>query len=81
MQFQVFFGGAPLASKAVFADNRDGDTVSTRKMVSDKDGKVEVKVDGKGIWLIRLVYMQRCSKSCGDADWESFWGALTFGVK
>ena len=81
MQFQVFFGGALLASKAVFADNRDGDTVSTRKMVSDKDGKVEVKVDGKGIWLIRLVYMQRCSKSCGDADWESVWGALTFGVK
>jgi uncharacterized GH25 family protein len=81
IQFQVFFGGAPIGSKTVFADNRDGEAISTQKLVSDKDGKVTVKIDRKGIWLIRLVHMQRCSRACGEADWESFWGALSFGVK
>ncbi|MBX7053571.1 MAG: DUF4198 domain-containing protein [Pyrinomonadaceae bacterium] len=81
IQFQIFFGGATLGSKTVFADNRDGDVVTTRKFISDKDGRIAVKLDRKGIWLIRLVHMQRCLKACGDADWESFWGALSFGVK
>lgn len=81
MQFQVYFNGAPLASKTVFADNRDGDATSTMKLITDKDGKVSVKLDRKGIWLIRLVFMQRCLRACGDADWESFWGSLSFGLK
>lgn len=80
-KLQIYFGGIPLAEKAVFADNRDGEEYSTKKLTTDKDGKITVKLDRKGLWLIRLVYMQRCTKNCNEADWESFWGALSFGVR
>ena len=81
LRFQVYFDGVPLADKTIFADNRDGDVFSTQKLKTDKNGKIIVKLDRKGLWLIRLVYMQRCTKNCNEADWESFWAALSFGLK
>lgn len=81
VRFQVYFSGRTLAGRNVFADNRDGDKYSTQKAETDANGVVTFKIDKTGVWLIRLVHMQRCEKNCGDADWESFWTALTFGVK
>ncbi len=81
LKLRIYFGGFPLTENVVFADNSDGDKYSTQKLTTDKDGKVVVKLDRKGVWLVRLVFMQRCEKNCGEADWESFWGALSFAVK
>lgn len=81
LKLQVLFSGFPLADRAVFADNRDGENYSSQKFTTDKDGRFSVKLTNKGVWLIRLVHMQRCSKNCSDVDWESFWGALSFGLK
>lgn len=78
LTFQVFFDGKPLAGKTAFADNRNGET---QKMTTDREGKITVKIDRKGLWLVRLVVMQRCATSCDEADWESFWGAYSFGMK
>jgi uncharacterized GH25 family protein len=81
LSVQVFFGGKPLADKIIFADNRDGENISKQELKTDANGKAAVKLDRKGVWLIRTVHMRRCIKACEGADWESFWGALTFGVK
>lgn len=81
LKFQIFFDGKPLKDKSVFADNRDGEQISKQKFITDKNGKVSIKLDRKGVWLVRLVFMQRCKVDCGEADWESFWGAFSFGVK
>ena len=75
LRFQVFFDGKPLADRTVFADNR---TAETQKMTTDKNGKVTMKIDKSGLWLVRLVNMRRCAADCGEADWESFWTALSF---
>lgn len=77
LQFQILFDGRPLANRSVYADNRNS---QTQKMTTDRDGKVSVKLDNKGLWLVRLVNMRRCAGDCKDADWESFWAAITFGV-
>jgi uncharacterized GH25 family protein len=77
LKFQVLFDGKPLVGKTVFADNRNS---ATQKMLTDNNGKFTMKIDQNGMWLVRLVYMQRCVADCGEADWESFWGAITFGV-
>ncbi len=79
--FQFWFDSRPLDGYTVFVDNREGDKITTQKLTTDKDGKVAVKLDRRGIWLVRVVYMQRCPRNCGESDWESFWGALTFGVR
>ena len=79
--FQILFDGKPLANKTAFADNRDGETTSRQKLTTDANGKFTVKLDRKGSWLVRLVVMQRCKVDCGGADWESFWGAFSFGLR
>lgn len=81
LSFQINFEGKPLAGRTVFADNRDGESISKVKMVTDANGKIIVKLDRKGTWLIRLVVMKRCKAECNDTDWESFWGAYSFGVR
>lgn len=78
LNFQVAFEGKPLVGKAIFGDSRSG---ATQKMITDHEGKVTLKIDQSGFWLMRLVYMQRCVTSCEGADWDSFWGAFSFGVK
>ena len=79
--FQINFDGKALAGRTVFADNRDGETISKVKMVTDANGRITVKLDRKGVWLVRLVMMQRCESDCSESDWESFWGSLSFGVR
>lgn len=81
LKLQAWFNGRPLALKTIFADNRDGTDIKTQNVASDDQGRFTIKLDRKGLWLIRTVHMQRCEKNCTDADWESFWAALTFGVK
>lgn len=79
--FSILFEGKPLAGRTVFADNRDGEKLSTRRAATDENGRVFFALDQKGVWLIRLVFMQRCARNCEGADWESFWAAFTFGAK
>lgn len=78
LKFQVLFNDKPLAGKTVFADNRNG---ATQEMTTDREGNMTMKIDRNGLWLVRLVFMQRCTTSCNEADWESFWSAFSFGVK
>lgn len=78
LTLQVLFDGKPLADKTVFADNRNS---PTQKFKTDNQGKITVKIDKNGLWLVRLVFMQRCQTDCSEADWESFWSAFSFGVK
>ncbi len=81
LKFQILFGGKPLKDKTVFADNKDGAEISNQKLKTDRKGKISVKLDRQGVWLVRLVFMQRCQTDCAEADWESFWGAFSFGMK
>jgi len=78
LAFQVLFDGKPLVGKTAFADNRNR---PTQKMTTDSEGKITMKIDRSGLWLVRLVVMQRCTKDCNEADWESFWAAYSFGMK
>lgn len=80
LSVQVLFQGKPLKNRTIFADNRDGEVISKQRMTTDAQGNAVVKLDRRGIWLVRLVHMQRCSENCEGADWESYWGALSFGL-
>ena len=78
LAFQVRFEGKPLPRSAVFADTPAG---TTQKLTTDERGQAVMKITGPGLWLIRLVHMQRCKSDCAKADWESFWGAYSFGAR
>lgn len=78
LKFQVRFNGKPVVDRAVFAENRNS---VTQKLITDKDGNIVINLSQNGLWLVRLVVMQRCESNCGEAEWESFWAAFSFGVK
>lgn len=78
IRFSVILNGKPLTGATVFADNRDA---AQQKVVTGVNGVATFKIDKPGMWIVRLVTMRRCAKDCGEADWESLWGALTFGSR
>jgi hypothetical protein len=45
---------------------------------TDAAGRIDVPLQHAGKWRIRTVAMERCSGK--GADWESYWGSLTFEV-
>ncbi|RMG03656.1 MAG: DUF4198 domain-containing protein, partial [Acidobacteria bacterium] len=76
LRFQVLFEGKPLSNKSVFAIHKE---LGRRRYLTNQDGIFQMKLEKPGLWLVHLVLMRRCK--CNDADWESFWGAFSFGVK
>ena len=76
----VLFEGRPLRGAQVAAYTRTGDDTKTQEARTDDHGRVQFVLDRSGLWLIRLVHMQRCD-SDGECDWESFWAAYSFQWK
>jgi uncharacterized GH25 family protein len=77
---RITFEGQPLVGTQVSAYVADAGAVTMQTKKTDHSGLATLLLDRKGAWLIRLVHMRRCA-NCQDADWESFWGALSFGVR
>jgi hypothetical protein len=78
LRFRVRFNRKPLVGKTIFAENRN---TTQQKMITDRDGRIAMRIDRSGVWLVHLVFMRRCTTDCIEADWESFWGTFSFGVR
>jgi uncharacterized GH25 family protein len=78
---RVCFDGSPLKQAVVFAAVRRADgKVSTQRVMTDANGLARIRVTAAGLWVVRLVHMQRAPAGDAGVDWESFWAACTFGV-
>ena len=73
---ELLFHGKPLAGALVVAVPREAPDarVSGR---TGADGRVRLRLDRAGDWLIKAVHMVPAPADSG-ADWESFWASLTF---
>jgi uncharacterized GH25 family protein len=81
IEAQVFFKGEPLFNGGVDVLCKDDNgKVTTQTLKTDKKGKIHFNMDKSGAWMVRITHMIPCADKI-DADWESFWGAYTFGVK
>lgn len=81
LRVRILFEGKPLVGAKVFGYNGSGSDVHEQAGRTAGDGTVAFKLDRSGEWLVRLVHMRRCVADCAEIDWESFWGAYTFGMK
>lgn len=79
LPIRVLFEGKPLAGAQVIADAGDGAEPHRQTSTTDGEGRASFQYDRGGFWLIRLVHMRRAAPG-SEADWESFWGAYTFGL-
>jgi Domain of unknown function (DUF4198) len=75
---RLLYQGKPLPGALVvaFTKDRPAAKVSAR---SDAQGRVALKLDRPGVWLVKAVHMIPAARDSG-ADWESFWASLTFEV-
>lgn len=78
LRVRLLYEGKPFAGALIAAlqKGRPEARVSAR---SDKEGRVRLRLDRPGFWLVKAVHMVPAPKETG-ADWESFWASLTFEV-
>ena len=77
---RLLYEGKPLAGALVMALQRDRpDKVDKVMARADARGRVTLKLDRPGFWLVKAVHMISAPPDAG-ADWESFWASLTFAL-
>jgi uncharacterized GH25 family protein len=79
LDLQVLFEGKPLsgARLGIVFRGDDGKLTRERFARTDSRGRAEFTLDATGGVFVRTTHIRRC-RSCSDADYESFWSALTF---
>jgi uncharacterized GH25 family protein len=71
--------GKPAANVLVGAlQHGDANEACSRR--TDGEGRVELRLDRPGTWLVHAVHMRRAPADT-RADWESTWSSLTFDVR
>ena len=75
---RLLFNGRPLAGALVVAFSR-ADPSAKVSARTDRDGRVVLPIARGGLWLVKSVHMV-AAKPGSQADWESFWASLTFGM-
>jgi len=74
-------GGKPWAGKVVFAGGRRGTSdvrLPQQRLVTDAEGRASVRLDEAGVWYVKYVAMLEVAEP--EANYESFWSTLTFGL-
>ena len=77
LPLRVLFVGEPLPGRLVRCMVRTAAELEVQEARTDADGRCSFVLRAAGETLIRLVHMRRADPA-GGAEWESFWGALTF---
>jgi uncharacterized GH25 family protein len=70
------YEGRPLSGALVVAMNRTNPAAKIMAR-TDKNGRVNLKLTGTGMWMIKAVHMIPAPAGT-NADWASFWASLTF---
>jgi uncharacterized GH25 family protein len=79
VSFKIMFEGKPLFGARVSVWNRYNNRTTRQPIFTQQDGRIETHISNPGPWMVSVVKMVPSKDS--KADWESYWGSLTFGVK
>jgi len=79
LPLSLTFHGKPIANVLVVALSKDAPEKSVRAR-TDAAGRVTLRLDGAGFWLIKAVHMQAAPADAG-VDWESWWASMTFDLQ
>ncbi len=80
-QVKVVFDGKPLRKAPIFAYHQlPAKKFGAQSTKTNAKGVATFQITRAGVWIVRLVHMRR-DKIHANIEWESFWGAMTFGVR
>ncbi len=74
---KVAFDGKPLGGALVKAWHKRGGQLLIIRARSTADGTVTLDLPFAGAWMLSVVHMVPASDTT-DADWDSYWGNLSF---
>jgi hypothetical protein len=74
---QVFFRGEKLKQTRVNVWHRLDDKISHAEYTTNEDGEIKFFLSPEGEWMVSCVKMVRSENRA--ADWQSYWGSLTWG--
>jgi uncharacterized GH25 family protein len=79
VSFKIVFEGKPLFGARVSVWNRHNNRTTRQPIFTQQDGRIETHISNPGPWMVSVVKMVPSKDP--KADWQSYWGSLTFGVK
>lgn len=79
MRFQVLFEDKPLINRLVKAWYKHHDQTIMIRARTNTLGQVSFNFPYAGPWMLSIVHMMPVKDSVA-ADWDSFWGNLTFSL-
>lgn len=80
LEAQLLFEGKPMAKTVLMALHKQVDGRFTELITyTDEAGFARFNLPYRGQWVLRAMHIRPCD-GCPDADWESFWTALSFAI-
>jgi uncharacterized GH25 family protein len=79
LRLALTFSGKPVAGVLVVAFTAEQPQQRLRAR-TDARGEVRLRLDRPGRWLVKAVHMVELPDTDPQADWESYWASLTFGL-
>jgi uncharacterized GH25 family protein len=79
VSFKIMFEGKPLFGARVSVWNRYNNRTTRQPIFTQQDGRIETHISNPGPWMVSVVKMVPAKDA--KAEWRSYWGSLTFGVK
>jgi uncharacterized GH25 family protein len=79
LPLSLTFRGKPIANVLVVAMRKEAPEKSVHAR-TDQAGRVSLRLDGTGFWLIKAVHMEAAPPDAG-VDWESWWASMTFDLQ
>jgi len=79
LNLKVAFDAAPLAGALVKAWHRRNGQVLMIRTTTSADGRATFELPYAGGWMVSVVHMVHVQNDA-DADWESYWGNVSFSV-
>ena len=77
---RIFYKSSPLSNTLVKIWQRVNGKTEKKELTTDATGEIAFRVATEGKWMISTVKMERLNDN-PVADWQSFWGSLTWGYE
>ncbi len=78
MNMKVLFMGKPLANVKMKTWQRIAGNISDSSYITNEKGEFSFPVNTAGEWMVSCVHMIRLDNN-SDAQWQSYWGSVTWG--
>ena len=80
LEIKILFQKNPLGGQLVKLWHKVNGQLIKAEFTTDKNGMIKFPVITNGSWMLSTVKMERLENNPG-ADWQSYWGSLTWGYE